>query len=76
MMKQPANISSEVQNILVRLREGEISCEEAMAQLIPHIMACKSDEELVGLESAKEFVVGFEKERWSDESIADVFFGK
>ena len=61
MMKQPAELHPEVFNLLLKLHAHKISPQEALAQLIPFLMDCESEEELSVLEPVKEHILAWAK---------------
>jgi hypothetical protein len=61
LMKQPAELHPEVFNLLLQLHAHKISPQDAMAQLIPFLMHCETQEELDSLEPVKEHILAWTK---------------
>ena len=64
----------EIFGILRKLHSGTCSPQQAMTELVPYLMACKTQSELSELEPAKKYIVNWQKRKImeSDEHLINI----
>ena len=69
MMKQPSSTQSQdFLEILLKLQADAISPQDAMAQLVPYLLECKTEEQAAILEPVKESIIARMKYQLSNDS--------